>query len=81
MIAFIEHLKMIHAHPSLPNSMHGYILYITYIYSEFCASSNQDQTKNSLQCSPFDSLNFRFHQWRSAHSALEDSILNEMNES
>ena len=60
-------------------------IYIYHIYivsvSEFCASSNQNQTKNSLQRSPFDSLNFRFHQWRSAHSALEDSILNEMNES
>jgi len=33
MIAFIEHLKMIHAHPSLPNSMHGYIYAQLYTYS------------------------------------------------
>ena len=32
MIAFIEHLKMIHAHPSLPNSMHGYIYVFIILY-------------------------------------------------
>ena len=28
----LEHLKMIHAHPCLPNSMHGYIYIYIYIY-------------------------------------------------